>query len=194
MLSQTRIKSMKIGDRNTKDKWPLHKVDKHQFQKTSLKTIILNRVKQNSFRTYLSFAVNESLVSLWKRQYCFEYLLNKNSSHLLKSFSNVLSVFEGWNTISFSEREAEKFQKAKERNKSLSLSLNFIHFLFLIYFFYIRAAEMIFLYIRISQSDDPKGLFCPVVWFSIQTYWWNTSTDLKPLKIIFFSGRFSYRI
>lgn len=55
---------MKIGDRNTKDKWPLHKVDKHQFQKTSLKTIILNRVKQNSFRTYLSFAVNESLVSL----------------------------------------------------------------------------------------------------------------------------------
>ena len=44
---------------------------------------------------------------------------------------------------------------------------------------------MIFLWIRISQSDDPKGLFCPVVWFSIQTYWWNTSTDLKPLKIIF---------
>ena len=86
MLSQTRIKSTKIGDRNTKDKWPLHKVDKHQFQKTSLKTIILNRVKQNSFRMYLSFAVNESLVSLWKRQYCFEYLLNKNSSHLLKSF------------------------------------------------------------------------------------------------------------
>lgn len=31
---------------------------------TSLKTIILNRVEQNSFRTYLSFGVNESLVSL----------------------------------------------------------------------------------------------------------------------------------
>lgn len=58
-------------------------------------------------------------------------------------------------------------------------------FFFLFFFFYIRAAEMIFLWIRISQSDDPKGLFCPVVWFSIQTYWWNTSTDLKPLKIIF---------
>lgn len=122
-------------------------------------TIILNRVKQNSFRTYLSFGVNESLVSLWKRQYCFEYLLNKNSSHLLKSFSNVLSVFEGWNSISYSEHEAEKFQKEKERNKSLSLSLNFINFFFLIFFFTSEPRKWYFYEFESANQMIRKGYF-----------------------------------